>query len=444
MTSVGVKGVSELFNAKVSTTSTHNNGSESFDDTLNSVRTEKKDNNFNDENSTKKTENSNAERMNMTSRKEQVKPEKEVTEEQIAAVSDEVVAQIKEVLMEKYDLSEEELNVTLEALQMTDMDLLNTKDITRLVMSLEGVESQAEMLTNQDFANNLKDILANVEEIKAKVKPEDLVIPVDEQPEIDESERIQLEKDEKNEVNIDVEDDANEESLRVVDNKDADSEVTQKTSENAQTVQTTEQTSTEGNESEEMLKQNDSGKNADTKSNVDTNSDNLMVQPQDFAAKLTEDLADRVGEAKANDIVRQVVEQAQVLTKQGVTSMEMQLYPEHLGKVLIQVTTHDGTVTAQITAESEAAKNALESQLTLLKENLNNQGVKIESVEVTIASHAFEQNMQGENHGEQQAEQSRRNRRANTLFVDGSGEDEVPEEEKQIMELKGSTVSYTA
>ena len=73
---------------------------------------------------------------------------------------------------------------------------------------------------------------------------------------------------------------------------------------------------------------------------------------QDFASRLTEDLSMRVGEKQATQIVRQVVEQIQMQTKQSVTSMEMQLYPEHLGKVYVQIVSRDGSITAQITAES--------------------------------------------------------------------------------------------
>ena len=174
--------------------------------------------------------------------------------------------------------------------------------------------------------------------------------------------------------------------------------------------------------------------------------ENVAVQPQDFAKKLTEDLSAKVGETKANDIVRQVVEQTQLHVKQGTTSLEMQLYPEHLGKVLVQVVSRDGSITAQITAESEAAKNALESQLTLLKDNLNNQGVKVENVEVTIASHAFEQNMQGESNGngEQNSSHSKKNRRNTDMFFDDISDEQIEVIDQEIMEMKGSTVSYSA
>lgn len=80
--------------------------------------------------------------------------------------------------------------------------------------------------------------------------------------------------------------------------------------------------------------------------------------------------------------------------KNDVTSLQMQLYPEHLGKVSIQVVSKNGVLTAQIAAENEVAKAALESQLATLKESFDSQGIKVQSVEVMVSTNAFEQNQQ--------------------------------------------------
>ena len=206
-------------------------------------------------------------------------------------------------------------------------------------------------------------------------------------------------------------------------------------------------------ESQEVV-QNETSTNSDTKQEFKQNDSKLemkdtsdtvnvnAVRPEDFAARLTEDLSARVGERQAITIVRQVVEQISMQTKQGMTTMELQLYPAHLGRVTVQLVSKDGNITAQIAAETEAAKNALETQLTLLKENLNNQGLKIENIEVTIASHAFEQNMQGEKQQDGQSGSKNRGKRALNIF----NETKIGENEPQpeIMDIMGNTVSYSA
>lgn len=74
--------------------------------------------------------------------------------------------------------------------------------------------------------------------------------------------------------------------------------------------------------------------------------------------------------------------------------MEMQLNPENLGKIYIHVSEKAGAITAQISASNESVKEALQAQIVTLKENLSQQGVKVEAVEVTVESHEFEQNLE--------------------------------------------------
>ena len=442
MTNISVKSVGKIFDPTVSTKTNVQPevNTESFDETLNGMRTEKTEKNSKFESvDVKDHRDVRNDKLKTVNRKELVKPEDEVTDEQIAAVSEEVISQIKETLMDKYNISEEQLEFTIESIGLDDVDLLNATELTQVVMSLEGIENQADMLTNPEFAKNLKEILAEFEDIKANVKPEDFKVEQLVQDEIG----VEPKEEMVNDVSKTVEEVVEERVLQngVEDKNTADNDIN-----TTETIQTTESTTLEVNTqtkedgSGSMMKQDDKKNETITKEQ----SGNINLQSQDFVQKLTEDLSAKVGEVKANDIVRQVVEQTQLQVKQGVTSLEMQLYPEHLGKVLVQVVSNEGTITAQITAESEAAKTALESQLTLLKENLNNQGVKVENVEVTIASHAFEQNMQGETNGEHSSSQSKRSRRNTDIFFGENGEEEVEVIDQSIMELKGSTVSYSA
>ncbi len=442
MTNISVKSVGKIFDPTVSTKTNVQPevNTESFDETLNGMRTEKTEKNGKFESvDVKDHRDVRSDKLKTVNRKELVKPEDEVTDEQIAAVSEEVISQIKETLMDKYNISEEQLEFTIESIGLDDVDLLNATELTQVVMSLEGIENQADMLTNPEFAKNLKEILAELEDIKANVKPEDFKVEQLVQDEIGVEQKEEMVDDVSKTVEEVVEE-------RVLQNGVEDKNTADDNINTTETIQTTESTTLEVNTqtkedgSGSMMKQDEKKSETITKEQ----SGNINLQPQDFVQKLTEDLSAKVGEVKANDIVRQVVEQTQLQVKQGVTSLEMQLYPEHLGKVLVQVVSNEGTITAQITAESEAAKTALESQLTLLKENLNNQGVKVENVEVTIASHAFEQNMQGETNGEHSSSQSKRSRRNTDIFFGENGEEEVEVIDQSIMELKGSTVSYSA
>ena len=107
-------------------------------------------------------------------------------------------------------------------------------------------------------------------------------------------------------------------------------------------------------------------------------------------------------------------------------------------------------MTAVFTTENEMVRAALESQMVTLKENFAQQGIKVEAVEVTVASHAFEQNLNGdESHAnEQSAPEKRRGSRRITLsdLTMDNPEEELSDEDRIVAEMmreNGNTVDYT-
>ena len=137
--------------------------------------------------------------------------------------------------------------------------------------------------------------------------------------------------------------------------------------------------------------------------------------------------------------------------KPGMEQIEMQLHPESLGTVHIQLTSKGGEVTAQFQVQNEAVKAAIESQITTLQESLREQGVKVEAVQVSVESHGFESNLwQGqkrEENADTSSENSRRLlRRINLNELGGAFDEEASEEEvlaAKVMEMNGNTVDYT-
>lgn len=79
-----------------------------------------------------------------------------------------------------------------------------------------------------------------------------------------------------------------------------------------------------------------------------------------------------------------------VIQKESLQSIEVQLNPENLGKLHITVSARNGVLTAEIATQNEQVKRAVESQMSMLKENLESQGIKVDAVEITVQSHAFE------------------------------------------------------
>lgn len=64
--------------------------------------------------------------------------------------------------------------------------------------------------------------------------------------------------------------------------------------------------------------------------------------------------------------------------------ISIQLSPEHLGKVRVSLEMKDGVMAARIAVESDAVKKQVEAGLSTLKEALQNQGIQLQGMEVSV------------------------------------------------------------
>lgn len=142
-----------------------------------------------------------------------------------------------------------------------------------------------------------------------------------------------------------------------------------------------------------------------------------------------------------NDIVQQVVNHIRIRVLPQTTSMELQLNPESLGRVNLNVMSQNGIATATLTVQNAAAKEALESQIAVLRENLESQGLKVEAVEVNVSEFGFKHPEDSNNNQYQQQKKSQ-NRR---FRFDTVGETEEETAEDEVSRQDGnSVVDYTA
>lgn len=147
------------------------------------------------------------------------------------------------------------------------------------------------------------------------------------------------------------------------------------------------------------------------------------------------------------NIVNQVVEQIKVTMGRETTSMQLQLNPESLGKVLISVTANHGVMTANFTVQSEEAKEALQSQMFSLREALESRNLKVDAVEVEVSDFAFSQSGQAD--AQDQKEFEKGSGRRFRFDAGGSGEEEGTDTDvsgkqgTQRLDM-GSSIDFTA
>ncbi len=163
------------------------------------------------------------------------------------------------------------------------------------------------------------------------------------------------------------------------------------------------------------------------------------------------------------DIMRQMVSGVRTAVTERITTMEMQLNPENMGKMTVRVSSEEGQVTAHINLENENVRTAMENQMGILKANLEAQGIKVNEVTVTADAHEFERNLEegqeasmtdtgAGNSGAFQEEEEGRRRdghlgNIDMRTLDDGGLANLTEDERlaaQIMREQGNTISINA
>ena len=85
-----------------------------------------------------------------------------------------------------------------------------------------------------------------------------------------------------------------------------------------------------------------------------------------------------------SEILHQVIEKAKVVITADKSEMVMNLQPDSLGKLSLKVVTEHGMVMAKFVAESQQVKQVLESNMQLLKDSLEKQGLNVQGFSVSV------------------------------------------------------------
>ena len=357
------------------------------------------------------------------------KTDEVLSEEEVEKAVEELLTKVAEVL----NVSPQDIQNALEELGLTAQDLLNTENIPALVVALTEGADELSVMTNET-------VFANVQEISTK------------------AEELLTELSAKSGMNFEEIQTAI--AKMAEHNPVAEEEVVYTNGSPSDAVSTQELAVTLENSQLENMQATASNRTQDNRQSTadDRMQGNANEQQMTFAQTVTERLEQAVAKTEAvtssygattESVMNQIQDAIKVIQTQDMTEMELQLHPASLGNLRIQIAAKEGVVTAVFTTENEAVRAALEAQMVTLKENFAQQGVRVEAVEVTVASHAFEQNLNGdESHaGEQTPEKKRGSRRITLSDLTADNlEEELSDEDRIVAEMmreNGNTVDYT-
>lgn len=402
--------------------------------------------------------------------------------EEVAEDLENAEQDVLNAISEEYGVSEEEIQSLLEDMGLSVLDLLNPENLVNFIMQLTGVSSSEELLLDESFLQIMetmdslaeglmKDLNEDMEGLQELVNQMELISEKNELPEgfqqmvelvvenQNTSETSQVEEkssyviEENKRVVAEVKNsdatETSEEGIKI--QVEVKEEVSEKTAQHVKTEDVVvEKTTME--QSSFTSNQNSEG---DSLLNHQSNSENILLNQSNTFTQSVADVAQtQFASYLSTDtvqIMEQIVHQMKVTIAPETTSMEMQLNPENLGKVYVNISSQEGVINAQFHATNEIVKEALETQIATLRENLNQAGVKVDAIEVTIASHEFERNLeQNQQNPEETAEaqKDQTNKRRN-ISVDSLDElsGMMTEEETlvaQMMKDNGNSVDFTA
>ena len=366
-----------------------------------------------------------------------VKADKNQTPTENEMPTEEIAEKVTTLLQNVFGLSKEDVEDLLEQLGITPMDLIvdvtgaqqlqatgNTSNINALILEMHGVEDSSAMLVSDELTSDWTQITQGISEILEQVSE----VPQNSQD---------MQSFLQNLTDVIKENKNVPEEYEGKENSESDMVVTSVVSD--QNTAVTVEVSNESGQSDAFAQDSQTG------SQPAAEAENSLPA---FVDRLTQAFEPgtenaEIRQVSMQEIVDQVVNHIRIRVLPQTTSMELQLNPESLGRVHLSVSSNQGVATATLTVQNEMAKEALESQLVVLRENLESQGLKVESVEVNVSNFGFKNQEDSNNHNFDQKKGSAKRFRvdAGEQALDGDNVSQETETERQDGE---SIVDYTA
>lgn len=403
-----------------------------------------------------------------TTRGESTPDTKELTAEDLQAI-EAAGKELRDIVKSTLDIDDKTLDAAMQNMGIVLTDLLNPEVLQQFVLLLNGAEGKVDFLTDEgllqdfttlmqaleDFGEENQNILSLMEKLDNPVSLDEFLMQEGVTLTDEASEGMEEVK-----VTVQVTNQAQSAPENVAKDALHTSDADKPAVENMVVQNTAKGV---GEEAQDSLSEEKSGQNENEllfaqREEVSGDAARNTATPL-FAENFNNFLEDGVRFLKPDftvaprmqqmiDIVNQVSETIRSSVNADTTSVEMQLNPESLGKVFLSVVSKGGTMTATFHVQTDEAKNALESQILILRENLEAKNLKVESVEVHVSDFSFTQSNQAEGQNPNEFEkQGKKKFRYDTEEADGmevSETESAEEVRRQVMRDTGGSIDFTA
>lgn len=343
-----------------------------------------------------------------------------------AVLLSDVMQQILQQITEQLGVSPEEVLQAMDALGISAEDL--SQNMAALLSELTGTDQMA-VLTDESLYTQVSDLANAVEQTIEEL-----------------ADTLGMDKEQLTTLLQDSV--QNPEKPVIVVEQESAAPVTdmQQESTGDQEVQTAMTTDIEAEQPRET-KRDENGNMQQQMQDMQKPAENL--QQTQGSAIAAEQTTERFDLQRTQKIIDQIADYVKIHSSEKLTSMEIALNPASLGSVNLHVSSKGGVISAQLYAQDEAVRAALESQVAALKESLEAQGMKVDAIEITEHSHQLEQNLD-QNGGQQESAEAQKKSGRRLLNLDELPEEEAYEEEMtqaeklqiEMMRMGGNKLNF--
>lgn len=401
------------------------------------------------------------------------------TESEVKKITDDISSQIVKKVTDALDISEDELNNAMQLLGLTAMDLLNPANLAALYCEVTGNASDPQALVlNADFTALFNDVSQVASENDAQldllsqltasddgeILDADIVSSADTTDATESTGSVNTPEKTADSSYDDTAasgqniNDTADEAVKVYDSSTQDSSYQNSdegtssgetgngitSDENTEKTQSKSQVDSSFDDSGERVLHHDDG----------AHSDNSVLHAS-VSEQLNTDTSFEMSQSQSRsrvdttDIIRQIVDSMSISNTTEESAINLQLTPESLGRMYINVSQKNSEISARIAVSNEAVKEALQTQMVNLKEALNNSGIRVNEVEITVASHEFERNLEQGAANDSRQQESTNSYNGSNSSDSGIDSDMMQDraEERlvtQIMRDNGNSVDFTA
>ncbi len=359
--------------------------------------------------------------------------------------------EIVKAIADKTGLSIDEINAALEKAGLEASDLIDANNLLSFMMALTDVESPIDLIS----VDGVKDIMSEIKNVfEESEKFADFAsnqAKLEENLKTSEIKQTDIVKADENQTDI------SSEKLKT----DTNAEITQAVSLEEVDLSETKNRYEKNSDKNFVYQEEKSADNLNvvvSASGAEKDDTGGFFQNQSFLSKgessqvnvagvvmdnITKALNEAVLRTESTknvdtaEIIKQIIDKVKVGINKDVTELKISLKPEELGDVTLRIASHNGIVTAQITAESQRVKEIIEAGFNQLKQALSDAGVEVSQLEVNVGSGESDADFKN-----QYSANEKTSSRVSQIIAQSEQQEEVNYVKEN--EVVGANVNYTA